>query len=63
MYVLVSILDSSVSGFLPKCASNGVTFVVLLGMRRMFSIMLAILALSVSELHMGSISMTAKRHS
>ena len=58
---LVSILNNSVFGFLPKCASNGVTFVVLLGMRRTFSITLAILALRVSELHMGSISSTARR--
>ena len=57
---LVNIFESSVFGFQPKCASNGVIFVVLLGIRRMFSITLAILPLRVSELHMGSISNTAE---
>ena len=58
---LVNMLVNSVFGFLPKCATNGVTFVVLLGMRRIFSIILAILELRVSELHMGSMYNNAKR--
>ena len=58
---LVNIFDNSLFGFLPKCASNGATFVVLLGLRRMFSITFAILELKVSELHMGWMSNTAKR--
>ena len=55
----VTIFESSVFGFLPKCASNGVVLVVLLGISRIFSMMLASLELSVSLLQLGSMSKTA----
>ena len=56
---LVIMFDISVFGFLPKCASNGVTLVVALGMSLMFSMMLASLSLSVVWVYLGSISRTA----
>ena len=58
---LVTIFESSVLGLHPKCASNGVILVVLLGFRRIFPMMLASLVLNVSLLQMGSISRTANR--
>ena len=58
---LVNIPVNFVFGFLTKCASYGVTFVVLLERRHVLSATLAILELSVLEFHMGSMSNTAKR--
>ena len=56
---LVTILEISVFGFLQKCASNGLSCVVALGMSLMFSIMFASISLSVAWVHLGSISSTA----
>ena len=58
---LVNVFVSSVFGFLPKCASKVVIFVVLLGISCIFSIKFAILELRIFELHMGSMSSTANR--
>ena len=52
---------SSVFSILPKCASNGVTFVDSLGMSRMFPMILASFQLSDFELQLWSINQTSKR--
>ena len=58
---LVVMLEISVLGFRPKCASNGVIFVVEFGINLIFSIMFATRFASVTVDQLGSISNTAKR--
>ena len=57
--VFVVMFDTSVFSFLPKCGSNGEFFVVVLDIRRLFSIMFVGLLASVVFDQMGLMSITA----
>ena len=52
-------LEISVLGLRPKCASNGHILVVALGISLMFSFTFATLSLNVVCVHLGSMSKTA----
>ena len=57
---LVIMLEISVLGLRPKCASNGLVLVVALGISLMFSIIFATLWLNVVCVHLESMTKTAR---